>query len=52
MSKTIAFIGLGIMGLPMAKNLVAAGDGSIERFETCGLRLFGEIGRASCRERV
>ena len=25
MSKTIAFIGLGIMGLPMAKNLVAAG---------------------------
>lgn len=25
MSKTIAFIGLGIMGLPMAKNLVSAG---------------------------
>ncbi|RBP63485.1 2-hydroxy-3-oxopropionate reductase [Brevibacterium sanguinis] len=25
MSKTIAFIGLGIMGLPMAKNLVKAG---------------------------
>ena len=25
MSKTIAFIGLGIMGLPMAKNLVTAG---------------------------
>src|SRR5699024_2412000 len=25
MSKTIAFIGLGIMGLPMAKNLVNAG---------------------------
>ena len=25
MSKTIAFIGLGIMGLPMAKNLVDAG---------------------------
>ena len=36
---TIAFIGLGNMGNPMAANLVKADEGD-------------QIGRASCRERV
>ena len=41
----ITFIGLGNMGLPMAKNLIKAGH-TVYGFD------LSEIGRASCRERV
>ena len=41
--KKIGFIGLGIMGKPMSKNLLKAG------YE---LVVLDKIGRASCRERV
>lgn len=55
MSRTIAFIGLGIMGLPMAKNLVSAGfdvrgfNRSPERAQTlaeAGGRAAGSIAEA------
>ncbi|WP_309081496.1 2-hydroxy-3-oxopropionate reductase [Zhihengliuella sp.] len=55
MSKNIAFIGLGIMGLPMAKNLVSAGfnvtgynrsPGKAAELEAAGGKAAANIGEA------
>ena len=61
----IGFIGLGIMGKPMSKNLIKAGyelvvcnrsRDSVEEVAALGAEPADspadEIGRASCRERV
>ena len=45
----VGFIGLGIMGRPMSKNLVKAGH-ELVVFDFNKEAV--EIGRASCRERV
>ena len=54
----VGFIGLGIMGKPMAKNLLKEGyqvcvnDFHKEAVEELVVAGATEIGRASCRERV
>ena len=50
---TVAFIGLGIMGAPMARNLVAAGHEVIRRQpEPAGGRAAGSVAEAAVAAHV
>lgn len=49
MTETIGFVGLGIMGLPMAKNLERGGPVCGHDLREARLRLAGAEGRAGSR---
>ena len=52
MTMKVGFIGLGIMGKPMSKNLIKAGYSLVVADRNPQAIAEVKIGRASCRERV